>query len=153
MWSIFFIVENCLRHRMRCMFQLPKGWRVSSGGCCTCSSWGRSLLNAGRQLLPRRRPGDDFFFQIRIYEFGKFVAEHLQVGLGIRRAVMLQRIYVHGVERLEAVDRDSLGALPSPTVVGRDFVHQLVQLTFDLPWSSPVQYKLPGLARPESGRP
>jgi hypothetical protein len=66
------------------MFQLPKGWRVSSGGCCTCSSWGRSLSDAGRQLLLCRRPGVDFLFQIRIYELGKFVAEHLQVGLGIR---------------------------------------------------------------------
>jgi hypothetical protein len=148
---------------MRCMFQLPKGWRVSSGGCCTCSSWGRSLLNAGRQLLLSRRPGRqlvlsrqpgvDFFFQIRIYEFGKLVAEHLQVGLRIRRAVMLQSIHVHGVERLEVVDRDSLGALPSPTLVGRDFVHQLVQLTFDLPRSSPEEFKLSGLARPESGCP
>jgi hypothetical protein len=135
------------------MFQLPKWWRVSNSGCCTCSSWGRSLSDAGRQLLPCWQPGVDFFFQIRIYEFGKFVAEHFQVDLGIRRAVMLQRIYLHGVERLEAVDQDSLGALPSPTVVRRDFLRQLVQLTFDLPWSSPVHCKLPVLARPESGRP
>jgi hypothetical protein len=141
-WLIFFIVENCLRHRMCCMFQLPKGWRVSSGSCCTCRSWGRSLLDASRPLLLCRRPGVDSFFQVCINEFGKFVAEHLQVGLRIRRAVMLQSIYVHGVKGLEAVDQDSLRALPSPTVVGRDFVHQFVQLAFDLPRSSPVQCKL-----------
>jgi hypothetical protein len=57
------------------------------------------------------------------------------------------------VKWFEAVDRDSLRALLCPTVVGRDFVHQFVQLTFDLPRSGPVQCKLPGLARPESGRP
>jgi hypothetical protein len=61
---------------------------------------------------------------------------------------MLQSIYVHGVEQLEAVNQDSLGALPSPTVAWRDFIHQLVQLMFDLPRSSPVQCELPGLARP-----
>jgi hypothetical protein len=105
------------------MFQLPKGWRVSSGGCCTCSSWGQSLSNAGRQLLLGWPPGVDFFFQIRIYEFGKLVAEHLQVGLEIWWAVMLQRSYLHGVEWLEAVNRDSLRALPSPTVAWRYFLH------------------------------
>jgi hypothetical protein len=70
------------------MFELPKGWWVSSGGCCTCSSWGRSLWNAGQQLLMGRRSGGDFFFQIGINEFSKLVAKHLQVGLGIRWAVM-----------------------------------------------------------------
>jgi hypothetical protein len=66
---------------------------------------------------------------------------------------MLQSIYVHGVKGLEAVDRDSLRALPCPAVVGPDFVHQFVQLTFDLPRSGLVQRELPGLVRPESGRP
>jgi hypothetical protein len=121
---------------MCCMFQLPKG---------------RS--DASRQLLLSWRPGVDFFIQIAINELSKFVAEHFQVGLGIRWAVVLKSIYVHGVKGLEAVDRDSLRALPRPAVVERDFIHQFVQLTFYLPRSSPVQRELPGLARPESGRP
>jgi hypothetical protein len=66
---------------------------------------------------------------------------------------MLQSIYLHGVKGLEAVNRDSLRALPCPAVVGRDFVHQFVQLTFELPRSGSVQCKLSGLARPKSGRP
>jgi hypothetical protein len=131
------------------MFQLPKGWWVSSGGCRTCCSWGRSLLNAGRQLLLGRQPGVDFFFQIRINEFGKLVAKHLRVGLGIRWAVIFKSVHVHGVEWLEAVNQDSLRALSGPTVMRYKFV----QLLLDLPRSSPVQCKLPGLARPKPGRP
>jgi hypothetical protein len=43
--------------------------------------------NAGPQLLLGQRVGVNFFFQICINEFGKLIAEHLQVGLGIRWAV------------------------------------------------------------------
>jgi hypothetical protein len=111
------------------------------------------LSGASRPLLLSWRPGVNFFFQIGINEFCKFIAEHLQVGLRIRRAVMLHSIYVQGVEGLKAVDRDSLRALPCPTVVGTDFLHQFVQLTFDLPRSGPGQCELPGLTRPESGHP
>jgi hypothetical protein len=83
---------------MCCMFQLPKGRWVSGGCCCT---WGRSLSDASRQLLLSWWPGVDFFIQIAINEFSKFIAEHFQVGLGIRWAVVLKSIYVHGVKGLE----------------------------------------------------
>jgi hypothetical protein len=87
------------------MFQLPKGRWVSGGGCC---ARGRSLMNASRQVLLGWRPGIDFFIQIAIYELSEFVAEHFQVGFGIRWAVVLKSIYVHGVKGLEAINRDSL---------------------------------------------
>jgi hypothetical protein len=87
------------------MFQLPKGRRVSGGGCCTR---GRSLSNASRQVLLGWGPGVDFFIQITINEFPKFVAEHFQVGFGIRWAVVLKSIYVHWVKGLKAIDQDSL---------------------------------------------
>jgi hypothetical protein len=90
---------------MCCMFQLPKRRWVSGGGRRTR---GRSLMNASRQLLRGWRPGVDFFIQIAINELSEFVAEHFQVGFGIRWTVMLQSIYVHGVERLEAVNGYSL---------------------------------------------
>jgi hypothetical protein len=90
---------------MCCMFQLPKGRWVSGGGCCT---WGRSLMNASRQVLLGWRPGVDFFIQIAINELSKFVAEHFQVGFGIRWAVMLKSVHLHCVKGLEAIDRDSL---------------------------------------------
>jgi hypothetical protein len=92
-WCILFGVENCMWHRMCCMFQLPKGGWVSGGCCCACCGLGRSLSDASRPLLLSWRPGIDFFIQIAINEFRKFIAEHLQVGLRIRRAVMLQSIY------------------------------------------------------------
>jgi hypothetical protein len=90
------------------------------------------LSGAIRPLMLSWRPGVDFFFQIAINEFCKFIAEHLQVGLRIRQALMLQSIYVHGVKGLEAVDRDSLRALPCPTVVGRVFIHQFVLLKYQI---------------------
>jgi hypothetical protein len=101
------IFPLCMWHRMCCMFQLPKGRWVSGGGCCACCAccgWGRSLAGASRLLSRGWRPGVDFFFQIGINEFCKFITEHLQVGFRIRRAVMLQSIYVHGVKGLERVD-------------------------------------------------
>jgi hypothetical protein len=52
--------------------------------------------------------GVDFFIQIAINELSEFVAEHFQVGFGIRWTVMLQSIYVHGVKRLEAINQYSL---------------------------------------------
>jgi hypothetical protein len=76
---------------MCCMFQLLKGRWVSSSGCC---AWGRSLSNASRQLLLSWRPGVDFFIQIAINEFSKFVAEHFQVSFGIRWAVVLKSVYM-----------------------------------------------------------
>jgi hypothetical protein len=116
-------------------------------------SWSRSSRWQHHSRLLLRLSGLDWEQSQSLSLFAKYLTRSQPTGQWTGSAVMLKSVYVHGVKGLEAVNRDSLQALPSPAVVGHNFIHQFVQLTFDLPLSGPVQRKLPGLAPPESGRP